>query len=121
MLIEYFIYRLGNIFLSEGDHQEAHAYYLDICSNSPTPLSWLGLGVTAFLNHDLDDAELALSEANLLDCRLSQVWGYLALVNLLMARPEIYHRCLSQALRYGLDDPVLLERLNILGHLVEPS
>ncbi|XP_046663716.1 uncharacterized protein LOC124356638 isoform X2 [Homalodisca vitripennis] len=63
--------RLGNIFLSEGDHQEAHAYYLDICSNSPTPLSWLGLGVTAFL--------------------------------------------------YGLDDPVLLERLNILGHLVEPS
>uniref|UniRef100_A0A1B6GW01 Tetratricopeptide repeat protein 18 n=1 Tax=Cuerna arida TaxID=1464854 RepID=A0A1B6GW01_9HEMI len=112
--------RLGNIFLSEGDHEEAHAYYLNICSNSPTPLSWLGLGITAFLNHELDDAELALSEANLLDCRLSQVWGYLALVNLLMARPEIYHRCLSQALRYGLDDPVLIERLNILGDLVEP-
>lgn len=47
----------------------------------------------------MKDAELALSEANMLDGRMSQVWGYLALVSLMMARPSIFNQCMNQALR----------------------
>lgn len=50
----------------------------------------------------MKDAELALTEANNLDPRLARTWGYLALVNLLMAKFPVYHRCLNQAIKASI-------------------
>ncbi|XP_054265375.1 cilia- and flagella-associated protein 70-like [Macrosteles quadrilineatus] len=104
----------------EGDHKAARDYYMIICRDSPTPLSWLGLGITAFVDDDMEAAEIALNEANMLDCRIGRVWGYLALINLMLDRPAIFNRCILQALKYGFDDKVLLERIDSLVKLVQP-
>lgn len=46
---------------------------------------------------EYEEAEIAFSEANYLDNRDSETWGYLALVNGLLGREDVLKHCLLEA------------------------
>jgi tetratricopeptide (TPR) repeat protein len=108
--------RLGLIALEIGcrhskDHVQvriAKAMFLKACQVKPTCESWLGVGKACFQLQEYDEAEDALSEANILNNRDSEVWLHLALVSLAIGRKVEAKRTLAQSLRIGVMDFSLL-------------
>ena len=72
--------RLAKILENENDFNQARRYYLMACEVCPTATGWLGVGMCSLRLNELVEAEDALAEANLLDPRNAQVWGYLSLL-----------------------------------------
>eukprot|EP00001_Collodictyon_triciliatum_P108886 19123_5 len=56
--------------------------FLNCCQISPTSLSWLGAGAALYKMELFEDAEVALSEANILDNRNPDTWCLLTLLSL---------------------------------------
>jgi hypothetical protein len=46
---------------------------------------------------EIDDAEACLNEANLLDNRSTEIWSYLALLNLYKKKREVFEQCFLEA------------------------
>jgi tetratricopeptide (TPR) repeat protein len=72
---------LGNDLLGEGAFEPARAVFAFLCKRWPTAMTWVGLGVASMhagAQH-LDAAIEALSEANEMDRRNPETWGFLAL------------------------------------------
>ncbi|KAJ3279301.1 Cilia- and flagella-associated protein 70, partial [Blyttiomyces sp. JEL0837] len=84
--------------------KKAKSMFLRACENHPTSKSWLGVGKACITLGNLDEAEDALSEANVLNNRDSEVWAYLALLCLMQDRQFEANQCISQALRQGIKD-----------------
>uniref|UniRef100_A0A8C5QWB7 Cilia and flagella associated protein 70 n=1 Tax=Leptobrachium leishanense TaxID=445787 RepID=A0A8C5QWB7_9ANUR len=80
---------LGSIYLQDGEYEKAKNTYLMACKQSPTSRTWLGVGTACYRLGDLEEAEGALSEANILNNRNSEVWGHLALICLKVNRQRV--------------------------------
>jgi tetratricopeptide (TPR) repeat protein len=106
--------RLGNLYLQAGEFESAKGAFLEGCARYATCSSlWLGAGIASLRLEQMSDAEDALSEANILDNRSAEVWGYLALLCLSVQLPRLVEaaQCVDQSVRCGLTSASLLREL----------
>jgi tetratricopeptide (TPR) repeat protein len=91
---------LGDCYASVSDYQRAQEHYDKAASLAPDePLPYVGLGVVAFQQGNLDDAEIAFKVARRLDQKCAKAYGGLAMVaqyrqNYAEAL-ELYLKCLE--------------------------
>jgi tetratricopeptide (TPR) repeat protein len=78
--------QLGRCYLLQGQQQYAKNVLLQATAVSPCASTWAGLATALYRAGDLDGADLALTEANVLDPGNPVVWGQLALVALVADR-----------------------------------
>lgn len=69
------------------------------CKYSPTPYTWLGAGMIYFKQRDFISAEECLSQANILDNRLPEIWAHLALTNIELGKECEAQLCYRQAVK----------------------
>ncbi|CAH1407767.1 unnamed protein product [Nezara viridula] len=107
-LYEHMTYiRCGFFFLEHEQAKFAKQMFLRAVKQQGTPMGWLGLGISLFMEGKIEDAELALKEANMLDTTLATAWGYLALISLYKLKEDQFLHCFREAKRYGLNDKKL--------------
>lgn len=104
--------RLGQIYLQRKSWRDAWLVFKQSCEESPSAFAWQGLGYTCLRLGLYEDAEQALSQANLMDDRNASTWLYLGLLCLYTTTspPGRYvqaRQCLVQALQCGANDPDL--------------
>lgn len=104
--------RLANIYLEkEKNYMKAKTAYLKVCKLSPSCVTWLGTGISCYRLNELDSAEQALNEANILDNKNPDVWAYLALVCLKKRRHLEAEHCYKYSIKLGVYDEVLIDEL----------
>ena len=81
---------------------------------SPRVEAWLGAAVAMLRGGDLEGAEAALAEANILDASNPKVWGYLCVVALLAERVDEAEAALGSAFKTDLRDARLLAEVGTL-------
>ncbi|XP_049940178.1 cilia- and flagella-associated protein 70-like [Schistocerca serialis cubense] len=91
--------RFGIYNVQINNFQKAKENFLEACLSSPTPRTWLGYGSACFMAGDVEEAEKAFTEANMLDPQCPNIWAYLCLVNLHLDREEEYSQCYRQLLK----------------------
>lgn len=112
--------RLGDIFLKSIENDKsieesnqkaiyAKSMFLRSCEANPTCKSWLGVGKSCIILNELDQAEDALAEANVLNNRDSEVWSFIALLSLKQERAFEANQSIAQALRLGVRDISVLK------------
>ncbi|XP_038074225.1 cilia- and flagella-associated protein 70-like isoform X4 [Patiria miniata] len=104
--------RLASIYLQDGDFQKAKNVFLMACKNSPSCISWLGVGIACYRLGELSEAEDALCEANILNNSDPEVWGYLSLVCLHTNRQLEAEQAYKYALKVHLKDEELLQEIH---------
>lgn len=75
---------------------------------------WLNLGIACLRLQSYNEAEDALSQANLLDTHYAKIWGYTTLLCLKYsqeARKDQAEFCLARALKLNIEDDYLLEEI----------
>jgi len=100
--------RLASIYLQLQQYSAAKKMFLLACRDSPSCITWLGVGISCYRLGELSEAEQALSEANILNNTDPEVWGYLSLVCLKTSRKLEAEQSYKYALRVGLKDADLL-------------
>lgn len=78
--------RLADCFMASADATFACDMYELACELQPCTSAWLGAGVAHLRLGDYEAADLALSQANIMDSQHPEVWGYLTLLSLLQGR-----------------------------------
>lgn len=103
----------ARLLLLGGRFNQARTVLLYACSLYSSATLFMLLGVCYLRLDELDNAEAALVEANLLDNRNASVWAYLSLVCLASGPHRMVEaeRALEQALRLGQEDTQVLREL----------
>jgi len=105
--------KASKILMSSGRFLEAVNLLLEGCALYPSPSLFLSLGVSCLRLERVADAEDALQESNLLDCRRAEVWAFLCLLCLGSGAHRLTEaeKSCEQALRLGLTDAAILREL----------
>lgn len=110
--------RLGQIYIKRRAWSDAKIVFSRCCEESATALSWEGLGLACLQLNEVNEAEDALTQANMMNDKNSYTWGALSLLCLKRSesppgRYVQFRQCLKEAFDLKLDDSYLL--MNI-GH-----
>jgi len=109
--------RLGSAFHTQGKLEYALDVFTQGCAARPCASTWIGAGVSSFRMGDLQAADLAFTEANILDPHNPLVWAYLALVQLFSGRFSEAEMALKFAFKEEITEKELL--LEIAGCYME--
>jgi tetratricopeptide (TPR) repeat protein len=103
----------GKMMVLLGRYEDALGFILPACKIHSSSALLLQAGICCLRLERMDDAEDAFLEANMLDNRNPNVWGYLTLYCLSCSnnRLEEAEKALEQAIRLGLSAPTLLREL----------
>ena len=77
----------------------------------PCASTWLGAGIAYLRLQDYDNADVALMEANVMNNRHAEVWGYLALLALHTGQAAEAEQATMWALRCELCNTQLLDEI----------
>ena len=103
--------RLAKLLADEEDWAGARSHYLLACEKCPTATSWLGVGISSLRMGELQEAEDALAEANLLDPKNPTVWAYLSLLCLQTNRKLEAEQSYKFATKLNLQDEPLMSEI----------
>ena len=108
--------RLGNIYLKRRAWTDAKLVFSKCCEESPTSTSWTLLGLSCLYLNELNEAEEALTEGNIMDEQNPINWGALALLcakrtDKLPGRLAQFVTCMNLAVTFELNDVFLLQNI----------
>ncbi|XP_076627890.1 cilia- and flagella-associated protein 70 [Colletes latitarsis] len=103
--------RLGYHCFEAGDYERAKKIFLSACKSSPTSQTWLGAGISCYELNEFQEAETALSEANRIDNRNPDIWGYLCLLNMSLRRYDEFCQCYREMIKNNLKNRKLWLRI----------
>ncbi|CAH8290935.1 unnamed protein product [Schistosoma turkestanicum] len=106
--------RLGSIYLQELKYKEAKDIYLRACKNSPTCITWLGVGKACYRLGELENAEEAFTEANYINNRNPEVWAYLSMICLKTNRRTEAEQSFKYCIKMKLNNTELLNEIHTL-------
>ncbi|XP_076231350.1 cilia- and flagella-associated protein 70 [Calliopsis andreniformis] len=92
--------RLGHHYYNTGNFERAKKLFLNVCSSSPTSVTWFGAGLSCYELDEYQEAETCLSEANRLDNCNPDIWGYLCLLNMTLRRYDEFSQCYREMVKY---------------------
>eukprot|EP00163_Fabomonas_tropica_P030548 TRINITY_DN6963_c0_g1_i1.p1 TRINITY_DN6963_c0_g1~~TRINITY_DN6963_c0_g1_i1.p1 ORF type:complete len:1080 (+),score=323.74 TRINITY_DN6963_c0_g1_i1:257-3496(+) len=103
--------RLGAIYLAQQRWTDAKDVFYKACEAWPSSTTWKGVGEAYYRLNDTALAEDAFAEANVLDARNADVWGWLTLVCIRSERIPEADKCYASARQTGLDNARLLAEM----------
>jgi tetratricopeptide (TPR) repeat protein len=105
---------LGLSFFMRGNWAEAKVSFFKCCEDVSTATAWKYLGVCYLRLGLFDDAENALSKANLMDNLNAEIWGYLGVLCLKHGKRLVQaNQVLVEAFKLGLCDTSILKEITI--------
>ncbi|KAK6640364.1 hypothetical protein RUM44_012057 [Polyplax serrata] len=104
--------RMGHYYLATNKFQCAKQVFTTGCKYSPSPRMWKGAGVAYLRLGEYEQAETIFGEANYMDNRDAETWGYLALTNGLLGRLDMLVNCYLEAKKRKLNNQDLLDEID---------
>ena len=101
--------KLGNVYIKNEKWYEAKVVYNQILKNSiEHSFAWRFLGFTLTKLGEFDEAEKALTQANLLDVENPLIWAYLTIFCLSTNRKNQALQCLNELNKVNFNDKDIL-------------
>ena len=108
--------RLGIVYAKRQSWTDAKIVFLKVCKEKISTNAWYYLGLSLLRLNELEPAEDAISQANILDNQAPDVWGLNAILCLKYGKQRLTQAryCMNEALRLGLKDIAIIEEIGDL-------
>ena len=108
--------RLGIVYAKRQSWTDAKIVFLKVCKEKISTNAWYYLGLALLRLNELEPAEDAISQANILDNQAPDVWGLNTILCLKYGKQRLTQArfCMNEALRLGLKDISVLEEIGDL-------
>eukprot|EP01022_Parablepharisma_sp_SALTPOND_P011618 TRINITY_DN1488_c0_g1_i1.p1 TRINITY_DN1488_c0_g1~~TRINITY_DN1488_c0_g1_i1.p1 ORF type:complete len:981 (+),score=184.79 TRINITY_DN1488_c0_g1_i1:3966-6908(+) len=106
--------RLGQLYLKRKSWTDAQVVFYKCCAepNMNSATSWKKLGVSYLKLGKFIEAEDALTQANILDSKNAETWGYITIMCLMSGKRNVQaEQTLSEAFRLSLRNVEILEEI----------